>query len=275
MSFAFLIEPEVLRAQQDVEQPLIIDARTPAAYAAGHLPGACFLSTYDCFVPDTSDAGMAAFAREVAARYAAIGVTRERPVVVYEDETGMRAARELWILEYLGHENVRMLHGGLAGWRAAGGSITIDSVMTQPTEFQPAVRDRILIGSEEIRAELGRPGRAILDVRDAREYAGRDDTPCCERRGRLPGAHWTEWTEFLEGGRYKSPEAIRELLRNRGIADDAELVPYCHRGARSANTYYALRYAGYSNVRNFIGSWHEWSARAELPLEIGLSVTRI
>lgn len=268
MTSEFLIEPQELLARREVERPLIVDARTPAAYAAGHLPGACFLSTYDCFVPDTSGAGMAAFAREIATRYAAIGLTRDRPVVVYEDETGMRAARELWVLEYLGHESVRMLHGGLAGWRAAGGALATDLGRAQAADFEPAVRSGVFIGAEEIRAGLERPGRAILDVRDANEFAGRDKTPCCARRGRLPGAHWMEWTGFLDRGRYKSPEAIRDLLRGRGVADDAELVPYCHRGARSANTYYALRHAGYTNVRNFIGSWHEWSARPELPLEI-------
>lgn len=77
-----------------------------------------------------------------------------------------------------------------------------------------------------------------------------------------------EWTELLEDGRFKSPDAIRALLAARGINPDDELAPYCHRGARSANTYYALRYAGCTKVRNFIGSWHEWSARADLPLEI-------
>ena len=57
-----------------------------------------------------------------------------------------------------------------------------------------------------------------------------------------------------------------ELLALHGLDPKIDLVPYCHRGARSANTYYALRYAGCPNVRNFIGSWHEWSARDELPI---------
>ena len=46
-------------------------------------------------------------------------------------------------------------------------------------------------------------------------------------------------------------------------------MPYCHRGARSANTYYALKAAGLPRVRNYIGSWHEWSRDDSLPSETG------
>ena len=96
----------------------------------------------------------------------------------------------------------------------------------------------------------------LLDVRDANESAGRDKTACCARRGRIPGSVWIEWTNFLGGGRFKEPEAIRALLAQRGVDPDSEIAPYCHRGARSANTYYALRRAGLKKVRNYIGSWH-------------------
>jgi len=60
---------------------------------------------------------------------------------------------------------------------------------------------------------------------------------------------------------------MRGLLRESGVDPDSEIVPYCHRGARSANTYYALKHAGLPKVRNYIGSWHEWSSRPELPVE--------
>jgi thiosulfate/3-mercaptopyruvate sulfurtransferase len=128
-------------------------------------------------------------------------------------------------------------------------------------------RAGMVIGFDEIAGRLGRPGTTILDVRDADEHAGRDRTACCSRRGAIPGAVWIEWTRFLEGGRFKSPQAIRGLLQESGVDPESELVPYCHRGARSANTYFALRHAGLPKVRNYIGSWHEWSARSELPIE--------
>jgi len=263
----FLIEPKELLAQAQRGDVVILDTRKPAEYASGHIPGAVNFSTYDTFALDTRAEGLAAFARDLAARYAAIGVSSNRVVVLYEADTGMRAARDAWILQYIGHPNARLLHGGLAAWRAAGCNLSSEPTDDWTVGLRVAARAGMVIGYEEIAGRLGRPGTTILDVRDADEHAGRDRTACCSRRGAIPGAVWIEWTRFLEGGRFKSPQAIRGLLEESGVDPESELVPYCHRGARSANTYFALKHAGLPKVRNYIGSWHEWSARSELPVE--------
>jgi thiosulfate/3-mercaptopyruvate sulfurtransferase len=265
----FLIEAAELQLSHGSADLLIIDARKPAAYALGHIPGAVNFSTYDIFATQTDAAGMSAFSTDMAQRYGAAGVGGKQPVVVYEDDTGMRAARDLWILEFLGHPDVKMLHGGLAAWRAAGGAVEPVTVEARAQPLRATARNEISIGYDEIARRLGVGDLAIIDVRDANEHTGRDHTACCARRGHIPGSVWIEWTEFLEQGRFKSPAAIKQSLVERGVNPEAELVPYCHRGARSANAYYALLYAGMPRVRNYIGSWHEWSARADLPLEIG------
>ena len=262
-----LIEPRELQAVGQKDELLVLDARRPADYAKGHIPGAVNFSTYDDFALDTRPEGLATFARSLAARYAAVGVSKFRPIVVYEDDTGMRAAREAWILEYLGHPRVKILHGGLSAWRAAGCKLSLERTGDWTVALRVNPRGDLVIGADEIAARLGATGLTLLDVRDVNENAGRDKTACCSRRGRIPGSVWIEWTNFLSGGRYKEPEAIRSLLAERGIDPESEIVPYCHRGARSASTYYALRHAGLKKVRNYIGSWHEWSSRADLPLE--------
>jgi thiosulfate/3-mercaptopyruvate sulfurtransferase len=266
---AFLVEPETLLATFTGLNGLIIDARSAEAYAAGHIPGAISVSTYDYFVPNTKPEGMGAFASQAAALYGAAGISLDTPLVVYDDDTGVRVARECWLLEYLGHRNVRLLHGGLNAWRQCGGPTSTQADSSTAQQFAIQDHSAGFVSAEEITAELGHPKRVVIDVRDEIEHDGLDHTACCERRGHVPGAVWIHWSEFLEQGRFKSGEAIRALLQSRGIRADDELVPYCHRGARSANAYWALRLAGYSQVRNYIGSWHEWSARSELPLELG------
>jgi thiosulfate/3-mercaptopyruvate sulfurtransferase len=266
---AFLVEPETLLATFTGLNGLIIDARSAEAYAAGHIPGAISVSTYDYFVPNTKPEGMGAFASQAAALYGAAGISLDTPLVVYDDDTGVRVARECWLLEYLGHRNVRLLHGGLNAWRQCGGPTSTQADSSTAQQFAIQDHSAGFVSAEEITAELGHPKRVVIDVRDEIEHDGLDHTACCERRGHVPGAVWIHWSEFLEQGRFKSGEAIRALLQSRGIRADDELVPYCHRGARSANAYWALRLAGYAQVRNYIGSWHEWSARSELPLELG------
>jgi thiosulfate/3-mercaptopyruvate sulfurtransferase len=267
MSVPFLIEPEALPAAL-AGRALLLDTRPRADFLRGHIPGALPYSTYDLFVPDTTLDGMKTFATNMAMQFGFASGSLEHPVVVYDDHTGMRAARELWILEYLGHPQVRMLHGGYRQWLAGGGiPVTGDDVTTtRPKRLQPKVASGTFASADEVARRAGSETLFILDVRDDLEWAGKDDTQCCALRGHIPKALHLEWTNFLEGGRFKSREAILELLTQRGIDPNGDIVTYCHRGARSASAYYALRLAGCSGARNFIGSWHEWSARG-LPVE--------
>ena len=265
-----LIEADALRREiEQGEMPVVIDARQPAEYAKGHIPGAVSFSTYDIFALDTRPDGLASFAREMGTRYLGAGVSNLRTAVVYDEDTGMRAAREAWILQFLGHAQVRLLHGGFAAWRAAGCNVSAQPSDDWTVAFHVRERPGFAIGWDEIAGRLGSSGFTLLDVRDADEHAGRDKTTCCARRGCIPGSVHIEWTEFFERVRFKSPEAIRGLLDERGMDLGLEFVPYCHRGARSAAAYYALCHAGVARVRNYIGSWHEWSARSELPIEKG------
>ena len=264
-----LVECDSLRGEIERGEVLVVDARRPLDYAKGHIPGAVSFSSYDIFATDTRPDALNTLARDMAQRYLAIGISGSRPIVVYEEDTGMRAAREAWMLQYVGHPHVRMLHGGLAAWRSMGWKLSLETAEDWTVAFRVKERPELVIGFEEIAGRLGNAGLTLLDVRDADEYAGRDRTACCARRGHIPGSVWIEWTEFLDGVRFKSPQAIRDLLKARGIDGTSEIVPYCHRGARSANTYFALKLAEIPRVRNYIGSWHEWSARSELPLEQG------
>ena len=131
----------------------------------------------------------------------------------------MRAAGELLILEYLGHKNVRMLHGGIRAWQLAGGLTNCEPVTPKPAVFIPVINAGIVISADEINRELGQNNRKLIDVRDSLEYNGLDLTECCARRGHVPGSIWLEWTQFLEDGKFKKSEEIRRILAFHGVSD--------------------------------------------------------
>ena len=112
----------------------------------------------------------------------------------------------------------------------------------------------------ELRSRLGQPDLVVLDVRSASEFSGTAGYPCDARQGHLPGARHVDLSDLFE---CDSAEAVRELV---GVGEGAEIVAYCHSGARSATAVTILRSAGYA-ARNYAGSWHEWSADPTLPAE--------
>ena len=119
------------------------------------------------------------------------------------------------------------------------------------------------IGFEELQARLEDRDLVLLDVRTPEEYDGSAGYPCDPRQGHIPGARHVEVGRLLAAsGRPLPVETIRELV---GAPAGAEVVAYCHSGARSAVAAGALRAAGY-RARNYAGSWHEWSRDPALPV---------
>lgn len=114
----------------------------------------------------------------------------------------------------------------------------------------------------ELAARLGEPGLVVLDVRGAAEFTGDVVAPCDLRAGRIPGARHLDVARLLEA---RDADEVRTLV---GEPMGAEVIAYCHSGSRSAMAVQVLSAAGYE-ARNYVGSWHEWSRIAELPVESG------
>jgi thiosulfate/3-mercaptopyruvate sulfurtransferase len=161
--------------------------------------------------------------------------------------------------ELAGHGRVAVLLGGLAAWQ---GELVTGQVELQPvkTTFEPkldAVPNR-----EELASRLDDPALTLLDVRTEEEFQGKHGYPCDPRQGHIPGARHLHVQDLFAGpGQPIPPDQIRAR-----VGDPAEIVAYCHSGSRSALATLALRTAGY-RVRNYPGSWHEWSRHPELPVQ--------
>ncbi len=250
----------------DGDQPLLLDLRPAEQYAEGHLPGAVHLDIWGLSLIDTDPAPLKAFLWIIEHLLAERGVSAERPVVLYEETSGMRAARVFWFLEFFGHTDVRVLDGGVRAWTSAGLPLSLHHVAPTPTTWKGARRTELLATWQDVRDRLGDDDAVILDTRSDGEYLG--TLVRAARGGAIPGAVHLEWKQNLgPDGAFKPAAELRAMFEGKGVTPDREVVPYCQGAYRAAHSYLALRLLGYPRVRNYLGSWKEWGDRTELPIE--------
>jgi thiosulfate/3-mercaptopyruvate sulfurtransferase len=261
-----LTTPERLNDKIGATDLCIIDTRTAEEFAQGHIPGSVHFDLFGISLIDTSPAPLKAFMWMMLHLFELRGVSEGREVVVYEEFSGMRAARALWFLEYFGHPGVSLLDGGIQGWRQRKLAVTTDAVPPKAVPFRTPEKGAILATADYVRNSLQRAGVCILDTRSEAEYMGRNIRAA--RGGAIPGAVHLEWTQNLDSeGKFKKKEQLEAMYRDLGVTPDKEVIPYCQGGYRSSHSYLALRLLGYPKVRNYIGSWKEWGDRLDLPIE--------
>jgi thiosulfate/3-mercaptopyruvate sulfurtransferase len=261
-----LTTAEALNEKLGSDGLCLIDVRPAEDFARGHIPGAVHFDLFGLSLVDTSDAPLKAFMHMIHHVFELRGVSESKEVVVYENNSGMRAARALWFLDYFGHPSSRILDGGMQAWKAAGFSTTIEVTSPKGAAFKISERRDVLATVDDVLQSLGKKETAILDTRSRAEYLGTQIRAA--RGGAVPGAIHIEWTENLDaGGKFKPETELKAMYSRTGITADKEVISYCQGGYRAAHSYVALRLIGFPKVRNYIGSWKEWGDRTDLPIE--------
>ena len=263
-----LITTSVLsdRLAASSEPLVLVDFRPAEVFAAGHIPGAVHLDLFGVSLIDTDPAPLSAFLWMIGHLFSSRGVAPERTVVVYDERSGMRAARAFWFLEYFGHPDVRQLDGGFGAWERQGRQVSREAASPTSSDWTVGRSDERLATWKYLRDRLGATDVAVLDTRSDGEFCG--TTVRAKRGGAVPGAVHIEWTRNLgDDGAFKPAAALRQMYESAGITPDKEVISYCQGGYRAAHSYLALRLLGYPRVRNYIGSWKEWGDRDDLPIE--------
>jgi thiosulfate/3-mercaptopyruvate sulfurtransferase len=184
------------------------------------------------------------------------GVSNSSHVVVYGEP--LAAGWLFFALDYLGHDRISMLDGGIDKWRAEGQPSTTTAPTVARGSFTPTIRARLKATADEVQAEVAGGRTALLDARTTKEYEA----------GRIADAKLLTWTDLYADPKlqvFKSRDTILALLRAAGAMPGARAITYCQIGLRSSVLYFAARYAGL-DVSNYVGSWSDWSARG-LPTE--------
>lgn len=265
-----LITPAALHGRLSADgspAPLVIDIRPAEQFAAGQVPGAQHIDLSGLSLIDTDPAPLRAFLWMIEHLFASRGLSADRPVVVYDEQSGNRAGRAFWFLELFGHPDVRVLDGGFGAWARAGLPVSREAVAPVATEWQGGRRTWVLATWKDVAERLGRSSTTLLDTRSREEHCG--TLVRAARGGTIPGSIHLEWTNNLgPDGAFRPAAELLAMYAAAGVTPDHEVITYCQGGYRGANSYLALRLLGYPNVRNYLGSWREWGDRTDLPIDV-------
>ena len=240
-----------------------------ATYLQGHLPGAVYVSLDD----ELSDHSIAGRGRhplpsgrsvEVAARR--WGVRAGVPTVVYDDWNRAGSARAWWVLTAAGIADVRILDGGLAAWRAAGGTLASGSVAPPPGNAT-VLHDDLYDGALPTLTAEQVDDFDLLDARAPERFRG-DVEPIDPVAGHIPGAkNLPSGAVLSSDGTFLGHDEVAQLLAERSV-DDGRIGAYCGSGVTAAITVAALSAAGFQAAL-FPGSWSEWSSEPAHPVARG------
>jgi thiosulfate/3-mercaptopyruvate sulfurtransferase len=276
-----LITPKQLEQMSESLPTVIIDTRSPDAYAAGHIPGAVNIHDIFTFLATSDMDGLKELSGKFAETFGNAGLSGEEVAVVYEDSmnTGFgQSCRGYFLLQFLGYPKAAILHGGYQAWVAEGLSTSTETPSPESKSFPiDSEAASVMLTKEDMLGAIDNADIVKLDVRDVDEWVGTSSSPYgidfCPRKGRIPNAVWVEWYRMMKPGEevpvFKTTEELQAEFATVGINSDSTVYVYCFKGARASNTFVALKEAGVKDVRLYFGSWNEWSRDPELPIESG------
>lgn len=253
--------------------PVLLDARWllggppgHGEYLKGHIPGAVFVDLDSELAlppdvrrpedgrhplpnPDTLQVNLRRW-----------GISDDSSIIVYDNSGNLAAARAWWLLRWAGLENVRLLDGGLAAWKAGGGTLATDDVTAAPgtVTVRPGSMPTIEIAAVE--AWTG----TLLDARAVERYRGEAE-PIDPKAGHIPGAVNSPTADNLTSdGKFLPTEDLVARFRHL----DGPVATYCGSGVTAAHQLVALAIAGI-DATLYPGSWSQWSNR-DLPVATGV-----
>lgn len=240
-----------------------------AAYEAGHIPGAAFIDLdADLSGPSGPEGRHPLPGRtQFVGAMRRAGVSRARPVVVYDGSSSLCASRAWWQLRHAGHPDVRVLDGGLTAWAACGAELATGAEEPPAGDF-----DWDGVGLMPVLDAAGAAAFAaegiLIDARAPERYRGEVE-PLDRVAGHIPGARNRPMAVNLQpDGRFCDVRALRESFAADGLAAEVMVGAYCGSGITAAHAVLALELAGFSAAL-YPGSWSEWVADPSRPVARG------
>ncbi len=275
-----LIEPSELRAWQEQGRPVAVfdcqfvlsdPLEGPEFYDGAHVAGAHYLHLDDDLAgPHTATSGRHPLPPpdQFVATLARLGVTRDMPVVVYDQDAGVYASRLWWMLHWIGHPQAYLLNGGLMAWRKAGYPVTDERPRPVPVQYAfSGARNDLVVETADIVDAHARARWILMDARGAARFRGEIE-PFDPVAGHIPGAinHPFE-TNLTKARALRSAADLKaDFMALLGGRAPDEVIHYCGSGVSACHNALAMYEAGMGIGRVYIGSWSAWITDPDRPV---------
>ncbi len=238
------------------------------AYAKGHIPGAIYVD----LDTDLSGSKTATNGRhplpdpdDWATTRQRLGIAPDSHVVAYDSQGSAFASRLWWMLRAIGHDKVQVLDGGFESWKA---QISNAIVYPAPLENKPkpaAYQGLVLV--DQVIDNLASQCKTVIDARSPDRYHGQNET-LDPVGGHIPGSLNRFFKNNLQGSEFKSPEILaREFSDLLGNTHASDVIHSCGSGVTACVNLLAMEHAGLGGSFLYAGSWSEWCANPERPVE--------
>lgn len=251
----FLIQADELLQRIGDERIRIYDASmNDAAYKQEHIPGAAFFDHNRFTDPKSPYMGTLLPDEALIDEIGAIGISNDAEVILYACGMLPYAVRAWWVLHYAGHQNVRVLNGGMDAWKKAGGTTESDIRLYQPSVFEGQTDPTLFASKEEVLAAIDAPDVATVDVLPLVSYEG----------AHIPGSICLPCLDLMSTMDYFLPlDQIATRLSE--VSKHKRIITYCGGGIAAAVNAMAHVMVGHKNTAVYNGSLYEWLGE-EMPV---------
>ena len=253
---------------------VIIDTRSKLKYLLGHIPNALHIGNWENYTHTVK--GVRGLLKTepdfIINKLKPYGIDKNKTIILYGEPTDpwREDGRFFWMFERFGFDKILILEGGVASWQSSGGNLEFGSnrqtKSSSLTQKDITLNPLVSADQKWISKRLKSKELVIIDNRTRAEYDGKIPYGS-PRGGHIPSAIHIHWPEFFSTNGYlKNKKELSKILSKYDINHEKEIVVYCTGGIRSAMAYFVLRTLDYK-VRNYDGSWWDWSQNLKLSIE--------